>query len=209
MGPPQPFHFLPASHHPHPWPCLPLDLSPLCVVLSSSPFSLHLGAPPQPPAVSEGRVPAPGGLPCPAAHPGRHAALLLPLRCPPGAAAGLSDRGKACPATPDWLQGPPPPTPGSPVWGAPGSPSGRSMLMPALLPTPADLHHRGEDDRDLHPLPGAGSLCCHACHQGFRWVLPEPLWRWAKIQGAPGEEGSQGSGAGGTRKGWGSRAPGL
>lgn len=81
--------------------------------------------------------------------------------------------------------------------------------MPALLPTPADLHHRGEDDRDLHPLPGAGSLCCHACHQGFRWVLPEPLWRWAKIQGAPGEEGSQGSGAGGTRKGWGGRAPGL
>lgn len=61
--------------------------------------------------------------------------------------------------------------------------------MPTLLPTPADLHHRGEDDRDLHPLPGAGSLCCHACHQGFRWVLPEFLWRWARIQGAPGEEG--------------------
>lgn len=48
MGPPQPFHFLSASHHPHPWPCLPLDLSPLCVVLSFSPFSLHLGAPPHP-----------------------------------------------------------------------------------------------------------------------------------------------------------------
>lgn len=61
--------------------------------------------------------------------------------------------------------------------------------MPTLLPTPADLHHRGEDDRDLHPLPGAGSLCCHACHQGFRWVLPEFLWSGPGSRGPLGRRG--------------------
>lgn len=53
--------------------------------------------------------------------------------------------------------------------------------MPTLLPSPADLHHRGEDDGDLHPLPGAGPLCCHTRHQGFGWVLSEPRqrgWGW-------------------------------
>lgn len=92
-----------------------------------------------------------------------------------------------------------------------GGPSWRSTLTPTLLPSPADLHHRGEDDRDLHPLPGAGSLCCHTRHQGFGWA--EPQWRrsWGLTQrrGRPGEEGSQGSGAGGTRSGQGGRAQGL
>ena len=210
---PSPTLLFPAPISPPPSLALPASgsVSFVCCPLILPILSPPRGSPP-PPAVSEGGVPAPGGLPCPAAHPGRHAALLLPLRCPPGAAAGLSDRGKTCPATADWPQGPPPPVPGSLVLGAggaPGSPSGRSTLMPALLPTAADLRHRGEDDRDLHPLLGAGSLRCHACHQGFRWVLPEPPWRWAGTQGALGEEGSQGSGAGGIRKGRGGRAPGL
>lgn len=207
---PRPFCFLPPSHRPPPWPCLPLDLSPLCVVLSSSPFSLHLGASPHPQqslkAESRPLEGSPARLPILAdmlLYYCRFAArpvllqvyqtevrLVLPLQTGCRVPLRPSPAALCC-------------------GGVPGSPSGKSTLMPALLPTAADLRHRGEDDRDLHPLPGAGSLRCHTCHQGFRWVLPEPLWRWAGTQGPLGEEGSQGTGAGGTRKGQGGRAPGL
>ena len=84
-----------------------------------------------------------------------------------------------CPAPPlphlPGLQGPTP-APGEPAglcWRSQMGPSRRFTLMYMLLPSPADLHHWGEDDRDLHPLLGAGSLRCHTCHQGVRWVLPE------------------------------------
>lgn len=38
----------------------------------------------------------------------------------------------------------------------------------------AHLHRGGEDDRSLHPLPGAGPLGGHAGHQGVRSVTVPP-----------------------------------
>lgn len=200
MGPPQPFHFLPASHHPHPWPCCSGSVSFVCRPHHPPPSLSIIGAPPTP-AVSEGRVPRPLEAPCPAAHPGRHAALLhCPASLPPVLLQHRSE--EVCLLR--LAAGSPSAHPGSPVWGAWES-SGRSMLMPALLPTPADLHHRGESDRDLHPLLEPGHSAATRA-MGFRWVTLG-LWRWAKIQGPLG--GSQGSGGRRDKKGVGGRAPGL
>lgn len=54
----------------------------------------------------------------------------------------------------------------------------RTDVHALLMPPPADLRHWGEDHGDLHPVPGAGSLCDHSCYQGFRWARREPLQRW-------------------------------
>lgn len=203
--------------------CLPVYLVCVCIPL----FSSHIlflscslspcpsGSGPSPPAaVPEGRLPAPGGLPHPAAHPGRHAALLLPLRCTAGAAAGLSDRGKACPATPchllhqtHWqaflsiarfqpvpcwacMACPYPIAAPGPVLEEPGGPLQQVHTDALVLPFPADLYHWGEEDRDLHSFPGTGSLCCHSCHQGFRWVLLSLGGnRWGEWRGGPERQG--------------------
>ena len=79
----------------------------------------------------------------------------------------------------------PAPCPCSPPPRAEGG--GGCPLMPPLY-SAADLRHRGEDDRDLPPLPGAGSLCRHTCHQGFRWVPPGPQGGHGVGEGPPREE---------------------
>lgn len=75
-----------------------LSLFPSCPLAPSLALTGPATTPPTPPAVTENGIPAPGGLLGPAAHPGGHAALLLPLRRPARAAAGLPDRGEDTPA---------------------------------------------------------------------------------------------------------------
>jgi len=68
----------------------------------------------------------------------------------------------------------------------------------SLLPLAAHLHWGRKDDRSLHPLPRAGSLCGHAGHQGVRSVMasapPASGWRSANRWAA----GEQQRGAGGS-----------
>lgn len=95
-------------------------------------------------------------------------------------------------------------------------PSRGFTLMYMLLHSAADLHHWGEDDRDLHPLLGAGSLRCHTCHQGFGWVLPEQrqagrrgLGHEMRSSGEVGLPGSWGHGKAGLHRRWGHGRAGL
>lgn len=82
--------------------CLQIVLSASVCVLTSLPLVASFIRPHPPPglavpsitAVPEDRISASGGLGHPAAHLGRHVALLLPLCSPPSVAAGLSDRGE-------------------------------------------------------------------------------------------------------------------
>lgn len=68
---------------------------PACVLTSLALLRLPPdSAVPSTTAVPEGGISAPGRLIHPAAHPGRHVALLLPFCGPPSVAAGLPDRGE-------------------------------------------------------------------------------------------------------------------